>query len=75
MAEIKIEKKKPIWPWILLVLLIILGVYVYWTYNDKNLDDPNETEIVTDTIQEMDNNYNEIPVDTTTIEIDTTNIQ
>ncbi|MBY8962063.1 hypothetical protein KJK34_04785 [Flavobacterium sp. D11R37] len=29
MAEIKIEKKKPVWPWILL-LLVIVGVIVYF---------------------------------------------
>lgn len=39
MAEIKIEKKKPIWPWIL-VGLIILGVAIYFladsgTRNDR----------------------------------------
>lgn len=36
MAEIKIEKKRPIWPWILLIL-VILGVIAYFVYqNQKN---------------------------------------
>ncbi len=37
MAEIKIEKKKPIWPWILLALLIV-GIVAYVIAN-KNDDD------------------------------------
>lgn len=35
MAEIKIEKKKPVWPWILLVL-IILGIIAYLVYNNND---------------------------------------
>ncbi|WP_205334609.1 hypothetical protein [Flavobacterium fluviale] len=30
MAEIKIEKKKPIWPWI--VALLIIGALVYYVF-------------------------------------------
>ncbi|WET03001.1 hypothetical protein [Flavobacterium sp. YJ01] len=30
MAEIKIEKKKRVWPWV--VLLLILGAIVYYIY-------------------------------------------
>jgi len=75
MAEIKIEKKKPVWPWILLILAIIVGIYIYWSYNE-NIDNRGETEMVTDTIQEMNDDYNEVPIDTTTImEVDTTTIQ
>lgn len=35
MAEIKIEKKSPIWPWILLVLAVI-AIIVYFVYNNDN---------------------------------------
>ena len=39
MAEIKIEKKPPIWPWILLGLLV-LGFLVYWfALRDHDTDD------------------------------------
>ncbi|MCM4160628.1 hypothetical protein FHG64_18495 [Antarcticibacterium flavum] len=52
MAEIKIEKKKPIWPWIL-VGLIILGIILYFLFagNDDDMDDmdDNRTEQVSDT--------------------------
>lgn len=42
MAEIKIEKKKPIWPWIL-AALALLAVILYFV-----LDDPDATEEVAD---------------------------
>ncbi|MBA6154217.1 hypothetical protein [Gelidibacter maritimus] len=38
MAEIKIEKKKPIWPWIL-VVLVILGIIAYLVYANDDRDD------------------------------------
>lgn len=38
MAEIKIEKKKPVWPWILLGL-IILAVILYFVFADDDTDD------------------------------------
>lgn len=52
MAEIKIEKKKPVWPWILLGL-IILGIILYFLFanNDDDMDDMDDmnTEQVQDT--------------------------
>lgn len=54
MAEIKIEKKRPIWPWILLII-IILGILAYvFLYTDvlnENIDD-------TDDIEELNDNDN-----------------
>lgn len=41
MAELKIEKKKPIWPWILFVL-VILGIIAYFVYADPDYNDPND---------------------------------
>lgn len=41
MAEIKIEKKKPIWPWILLIL-IILGIVAYFVYANDLHEDHND---------------------------------
>jgi len=35
MAEIKIEKKKPIWPWIVALLLIAAVVYYVFLRNDE----------------------------------------
>lgn len=41
MAEIKIEKKKPIWPWIL-VILVVLGIIAYLVYANSERDDYND---------------------------------
>lgn len=38
MTEIKIEKKKPIWPWVLLIL-IVLGIIAYFVYANGDKDD------------------------------------
>ena len=43
MAEIKIEKKKPMWLWIVLVLLILAGIYII--LNDGNTPSENTPEI------------------------------
>ncbi len=52
MAEIKIEKKKPVWPWILLGL-IILAVILYFVFADNDsmddIDDADDIERVDDT--------------------------
>lgn len=52
MAEIRIEKKKPVWPWILLGL-IILGIILYFVFagNDNESSDmeENNTEQMQDT--------------------------
>lgn len=47
MAEIKIEKKKPIWPWIVLALVILALLYFFVFADDDNDDlDAVETEQV-----------------------------
>lgn len=42
MAEIKIEKKKPIWPWIILVL-VILAILYFLVFADDGEDEIEET--------------------------------
>ncbi len=55
MAEIKVEKKKPVWPWILLIAIIILGILFYvFAYDDTNddvddIDDTDDIEELNDT--------------------------
>ena len=53
MAEIKIEKKKPIWPWIILVLVILAILYFLVFANDEEeVVDEVETEQVEETAWE-----------------------
>lgn len=55
MTEIKIEKKKPIWPWILLLLGLLSAVWFFFFRNDKvdNLK-TEDTEVVTSNHQKSD---------------------
>lgn len=50
MAEIKIEKKKPIWPWIILVL-VILAILYFLVFADDGDDDDME-EVTTEQVEE-----------------------
>jgi hypothetical protein len=44
MAEIKIEKKKPVWPWI--VALLIIGALIYYIFViDHEANSENSVEI------------------------------
>lgn len=66
MAEIRIEKKKPVWPWILLILLILAAIFFFWYYNDQaHMNDRDEME--NDTITEIDETsiYTESSIDST----------
>jgi hypothetical protein len=46
MAEIKIEKKQTIWPWILLALLAIAAIFYFVSQNDDETDTLETTEEV-----------------------------
>lgn len=55
MAEIKIEKKKPVWPWIILVLIILMIAYIFWNSSERR---PEATELNwSDTITQQDQRY------------------
>lgn len=45
MTEIKIEKKQPIWPWILLVLGLLLAAWFFFLRNDNDDNYTDETTI------------------------------
>ena len=50
MAEIKIEKKKPVWPWIVVVLLISAIVYyIFLRDNETQIDNSTQIENTTST--------------------------
>lgn len=48
MAEIRIEKKKPIWPWILLLLGIAALVY-FFVFRDKEAEQEIKEDIQEET--------------------------
>jgi hypothetical protein len=50
MAEIKIEKKKPIWPWIILVL-VILAILYFLVFADDG-DDDDIDDVTTEQVEE-----------------------
>jgi len=54
MTEIKIEKKKPVWPWILLVLGLLLAAWFFFVRNDKV--EPVETADKTAMVDVHENN-------------------
>lgn len=60
MAEIKIEKKKPLWPWIIAILLI--SAVAYYVFIIK--DDETRTDMSVET-------ENAVSTDTTTLATDT----
>ena len=68
MAEIKIEKKKPIWPWVLIILIILAAIYFFWYYNDRNYNS-DENLINNDSITQLDNSkiYDNEVMDTSTV--------
>ncbi|MDT0650216.1 hypothetical protein [Autumnicola edwardsiae] len=39
MAEIRVEKKKPVWPWILVAILILLALLYFFVWADGNESD------------------------------------
>ena len=70
MAEIKIEKKKPIWPWIILALVILALLYFLVFADDDNDDDMDEIE----TEQVEEGTVWEDDTDTTSWETETDNL-
>ena len=48
MAEIKIEQKKQIWPWLLIVLIIAALLVYFLVFRDDN--NKSEVDYITNTI-------------------------
>lgn len=55
MAEIKIEKKKPVWPWVILIL-VVLGIIAYFVYaNDEDVNDDFDDDITNEQVIDTTN--------------------
>ncbi|MUP46287.1 hypothetical protein E0K83_11090 [Gramella sp. BOM4] len=65
MAEIEIEKKKTIWPWILLVLLIVAAI-IWWIVADDSDEMEATEEITTEEVMEEET-YESSDTDETTV--------
>lgn len=48
MADIRIEKKKPLWPWLLLIVIIAVLVFLYVYGSGESEDENMETEEIED---------------------------
>lgn len=48
MADIRIEKKKPLWPWLLLIVIIAVVVFLYVYGSGDNEDENMQTEEIED---------------------------
>jgi len=49
MAEIKIEEKRQLWPWLLIGLVIVALLVYFLVFNDKNTEAETETDFITNT--------------------------
>jgi hypothetical protein len=54
MAEIKIEKKSPAWPWILLTILLVAAFVYYLVATNKVDVDENGVQINDDRTEQVD---------------------
>lgn len=55
MAEIRIEKKKPVWPWVLLAIIVV-GVILFFLLRDYDTNDTDmNTNADTEELDQMDN--------------------
>ncbi|MDR5590019.1 hypothetical protein [Christiangramia sp. SM2212] len=43
MADIRIEKKKPVWPWILLIIILGVLAFLYF-YGSLDTDEPDDVD-------------------------------
>lgn len=47
MADIRIEKKKPIWPWLFLIIIlaVLIFLYFYGSMDTEEIDDVENSDI------------------------------
>ena len=66
MAEIRVEKKSPMWPWIL-IGLIILAVILYFVLSDDSNGDTDRTTTTTTEQTDQDRTRRDSPVNNQTV--------
>ena len=55
MAEINVEKKSsPIWPWILLIIVIVAGIIWYYSYNNEDIRTNDPVEQIEDGLDDLE---------------------
>ena len=54
MAEIKIEKKAPVWPWIVLTILLVAAFVYYLVATNKVEVDESGVQINSDRTEQID---------------------
>lgn len=50
MADIRVEKKKPVWPWLFLIIILAVVIFLYFygsTDSEENEETQDEIEEVT----------------------------
>lgn len=56
MADIRIKKKKPVWPWIILLIVILITVYIFVVADDETtLNDRAHPQQIDETEEAMQN--------------------
>ncbi|HKJ48176.1 MAG TPA: ATP-dependent metallopeptidase FtsH/Yme1/Tma family protein [Christiangramia sp.] len=56
MADIRIEKKKPVWPWLILIIIlaVLAFLYFYGSMETDETDDMESTEIEEVTYKDLE---------------------
>lgn len=60
MAEIEIEKKKTMWPWILLGVIILLVILYFLFFTDDDVEEIETDQVTTEQVMEESDNTQEI---------------
>lgn len=69
MAEIKIEKKKPVWPWVIVILILLVLIFFFWYYYDSENSSRDTLIMENDSIVQLEENdiFNNRVIDSTTL--------
>lgn len=60
MADIRVEKKKPVWPWLFLIIILAVVIFLYFYGSTDSEEDEMEDEIEEVTTFKSDENSHQI---------------